>query len=131
MFPAKKAWPLQFLAVVALVAAGCGGTPPPVSPQEGALKQIHEIYEHFIKSQEKPPAQLSDLTQRRYEGIYPGAVQALQRGKYVVVWGVMSKDAGTVLAYAKDAPTQGGAVLMADGTVKEMTVDEFKAAQRP
>ncbi len=88
------------------------------------------MYAHFIKSQQKAPSQLSDLAKRQYEGIYPGAVAALKQGKYVVVWGVNSKDSGTVLAYEKDAPTKGGAVLMADGTVKDMTADELNAAKK-
>jgi hypothetical protein len=73
---------------------------------------------------------MSDLASRQYEGIYPGAVHSLKQGKYVVVWGVKDKDSGTVLAYEKDAPTKGGAVLMADGTVREMTADELKAAKK-
>jgi hypothetical protein len=46
-----------------------------------------------------------------------------------VVWNVNTKDARTVLAYDKDAAEKGGAVLMADGTVKTMTAPEFAAVK--
>jgi hypothetical protein len=54
--------------------------------------------------------------------------QALQSGQYVAVWGVTADDSRTVLAYQKDATKQGGAVLMADGSVKNMSADELQAA---
>lgn len=88
------------------------------------------MYQHFVKSHEKPPHQLSDLASKQYEGISPAAVRDLQKGTFVVVWDIQGNDSGTVMAYEKDAPTQGGAVLMADGTVRQMTADEFKAAKK-
>ncbi|AMV36268.1 hypothetical protein [Planctomyces sp. SH-PL62] len=33
-----------------------------------------------------------------------------------------------ILAYGKDVPTKGGAVLLLNRTVRRMTADEFKAA---
>jgi hypothetical protein len=127
---AKKAGTLLLFTVLPVLAVGCGGSSSTLSPQHNALKEIHEMYGHYVKSQQKAPSQLSDLAKKEYEGIYPGAVAALKQGKYVVVWGVNSKDSGTVLAYEKDAPSKGGAVLMADGTVKDMTAEELKAAQK-
>ena len=34
--------------------------------------------------------------------------------------------AKTILAYEKDVPASGGLVLMAEGSVRSMTADEFK-----
>ena len=128
---AKKAGTLLLFTVLPVLAVGCGGgSPPAVSPQHAVLSQIHDMYGLYIKSQQKAPSQLSDLSKKQYEGVYPRGVAALKQGSYVMVWGVNSKDAGTVLAYEKDAPTKGGAVLMADGTVKDMTAEEFKAAKK-
>jgi hypothetical protein len=127
---AKKAGSLLLFMVLPVLAVGCGGSSSNLSPQHSALKEIHEMYGHFIKSQKKAPSQMSDLAKKQYEGSYPGAVAGLKQGKYVVIWGVNSKDSGTVLAYEKDAPTKGGAVLMADGTVKDMTAEELKAAKK-
>ena len=127
----KKASTLFLFTLVPALAAGCGGggtTAVPLGQVE--LTSIHEMYQHYIKSHKKAPSQLSDLTSKQYDGIYPGPVQALKKGKYVVVWGVNSKDSGTVLAYEKDAPEKGGAAVMADGTVRNITAEEAKAAQK-
>jgi hypothetical protein len=86
------------------------------------------MYQHYIKSHEKPPHQLSDLASPRYEGISPHAVAELKKGNILVVWDVQGKDAGKVLAYEKEALTQGGSVLMADGSMREMTADELRAS---
>jgi hypothetical protein len=81
-----------------------------------------------VKNHEKPPHQLSDLASKQYESIYPAAIEDLRKGRVIVVWDVQGKDSGTVIAYEKDVPTQGGAVLMADGTIRQMSADELKAA---
>lgn len=124
----KTAVPLALALLV--LAAGCGTRPAEQSAQQKTLSELHEMYRHFIKSQQKAPKQMSDLAKRQYEGIYPMAVAALKQGKYVVVWGVNGTDSGTVLAYEKDAPSKGGAVLMADGTVRDMTADQLKSAKK-
>jgi hypothetical protein len=127
----KMAWTWLLVVALPVLAVGCRGNAlPSGSPQARDLKEIHEMYKHFVKSQQKPPHQLSDLAKKDYEGIYPTTVQALKQGKFLVVWDVQGTDSGTVLAYDKDAPTKGGAVLMADGTVREMTAEEFKAAKK-
>ncbi len=128
----KKVW-LSLLLSLPLFAAGCGSDRPSSteSRAHADLREIHEIYALFIKQHQKPPTQMSDLTQRQYEGVYPATIQRMQQGKYVIVWGVTEQDSRTLLAYEKDAPTQGGGVLMADGTVKDVTADEFKANYKP
>jgi hypothetical protein len=125
----KRPWLWPLLVILPVLALGCrGGTPTLASRSPADLREIHEVYQHFIKNHQKPPAQLSDLTQKQYEGIYPAAINALKTGKYVFVYNVAGEDSGKVLAYPKDAPTQGGTVLMADGTVREMTADALNAA---
>jgi hypothetical protein len=123
---------LSIALALATAAFGCrGATTRVVSPDEAKLQGVFDMYRHFIKSHEgKPPHKLSDLANPGYEGISPHAVADLKKGNILVVWDVQAKDAGTVLAYEKQVPTQGGAVLMADGTVRQMTADEFKAANK-
>ena len=64
----------------------------------------------------------------------PTAFQRVKEGEYVVVWGVgrsaVPGTSGQVLAYEKKVPTEGGAVLLRDGTVKQMTAAEFNAAPK-
>jgi hypothetical protein len=112
---------------------GCGGSSNQpkgiVAQQDAELNQLYECYQHHIKSEQKPPAKQGDLLKKQYEGVYPAAIDAVKKGKYAVVWNVNDKGSGTVLAYEKDAPTQGGRVLMADGSVRTMSADEFKAAK--
>ena len=128
---AKRAWAWPLGLILCVLAVGCRGRAgTPTSPQSIKLNQVYDMYRHYVKSNEKPPHQLSDLANNRYEGISPIAVAALKKGEIVVVWDVGATDSGTVLAYEKEVPTQGGEVLMADGTVRRMTADEFKAAKK-
>jgi hypothetical protein len=119
-------------AVIPFLAVGCGGKPPvdpAIQRQKNELTEIHQVYLMFLKTNQRPPKQPSDLYKREYEGISPAGVRALKKGQYVVVGGVdINKDTGAVIAYEKDAPAKGGAVLLADGTVKNMSADEVKAA---
>jgi hypothetical protein len=130
---AKIAWTWPLFALLPVLAVGCGGSsaPAPRPRQDIELQQIYDMYKHFMKSHEqKPPRQLSDIANKQYEGISPTAVQALKQERYLVVWGVdiSTNDSTKVLAYEKDAPTKGGKVLMADGTVQEMSADQLQAA---
>jgi hypothetical protein len=91
------------------------------------LGQFFEIYMQYVKANQRPPKQLSDL--QRYQTIDPVPLKVVQNGDYIVVWGLdLGKDSGAVLAYEKDAPKQGGAVLLADGTVTTMTAEKLQAA---
>jgi hypothetical protein len=126
MYPLKHIFPLLLVALAPL--AGCGsGSAPALPVNQTQLRQIHAIYQLHIKNQEKPPSEVEDLA--RYEGVYPSTLKDLRDGKYIVVWDVKTKDSGTVLAYEKDVPTNGGTVVMADGAVKTMTADQFKRAK--
>jgi hypothetical protein len=58
-------------------------------------------------------------------------VRAVKEGEYVVVWDAPRNAPGsTVIAYEKDAPTQGGVVATLGGTATSMTAEEFKAAPK-
>ena len=119
-----------FVLVGLFLTTGCGGKEDPAVVREKVeFQEIYRVYQHFVKSQEKPPAELSDIATTQYEMLYPVTIKSLQDGKFVVVWNVNSKDARTVLAYDKDAPEKGGAVLMANGTMKTMTAREFAAVK--
>ena len=65
---------------------GCPGaeTHPEMQRQQAELSDIYDIYQHFVKSRQKAPTQMSDLTQKQYEGTSPGAVNSLKQGKYLI-----------------------------------------------
>lgn len=121
---------LLVLLPLAVPTLGCGGNKsvgdPEVQRRKSEFAEIYDMYMASVKKNGRPPKQVSDLKQ--FSGIYPVGLKALQDGQYVAVWGVSDKSSNTVLAYEKDAPTQGGAVLMADGNVKTMSADELQAA---
>jgi Zn-dependent protease with chaperone function len=109
--------------------AGCGNRDAPAVPEGTAqLKQLYDLHMMYVKNNKVPPRELADLNQRTYSELYPMAYQALQQGKYVMVFGVSNRDSSTLLAYPKEALTDGGEVVMSDGTVKNMSADEVKAA---
>ena len=64
----------------------------------------------------------------------PNALERIKQGEYVVALGIGRSTAPggaqQVLVYEKKAPTEGGAVLLRDGTVKQMTAAEFNAAPK-
>jgi hypothetical protein len=121
---------LVFLpAFLPFVLTGCGGDHATVviEPYE-PLQDIARMVDRCVNTKKKPPARLQDLSPYEPEG--PIGHRALIKGACVLIYGVgISPQAGDkVLAYDKDAPTQGGYVLMQDGTVKKMTAVEFQSA---
>lgn len=95
------------------------------------LKQIGLAYltEADANPNRRGPASLEAWTSLRRE--YPKGYEIIKDGDLVIIWNanLNSLPAGasnTVLGYAKDVPTQGGAVLFADGTAHKVQPDEFK-----
>ena len=130
---AKKVLTL-FFAIMPILNLGCGGRDkaggdPEMQRRKSELEQIHTIYMMYLKNNQRPPTKLSDLNQKQFQEVYPAGFQALQKGEYIAVWGVdINNDSGAVLAYEKDAPKKGGAVILADGTFKNMSAEEVQAA---
>jgi hypothetical protein len=126
----RKTSILLALLAGSLLAAGCGGTRSVADAEAQRRKsefaEIYDMYMSVMKQNGRPPKQLTDF--KAFAQISPVGYKALQDGQYVAVWGVSDKGSNTVLAYEKDAPKQGGAVLMADGNVKSMSADELQAA---
>jgi hypothetical protein len=122
-------WTPVLTALLIVPTGGCGKTAfdPELAVQKRELTEVYDCYMSYLKSNARPPTELSQL--KKYEAAYSAGLAALKDGKYIVVWGVKGKDAGTLLAYEKDVPTNGGVVLMADGTVKTMAADNFKSAK--
>jgi hypothetical protein len=136
MLCCKNGFVLVALAPLALFVLGCGKSDQKTGDTESQriqsdLTGIYDLYTMYAKTNQKPPQRTTDLTTKEQQAIAPAATRALTSDEYVIVWGadLASKDAA-VLAYQKAAPNEGGWVLLRDGTVKQMTVDEFKAAPK-
>lgn len=119
-------------AVVATCASvGCE-SPKSATPPDGKQVLLEEAYNllQIRAEQGKPPARkIDDIA--AYENAYPTGYAAIQSGEVVVNWGAAPSPASEgILAYAKGADTAGGWVLLANGTTKQMTADEFKATPK-
>jgi hypothetical protein len=82
----------------------------------------------------QPPHSLADMPELRRD--LPKAYPAFEDGRYVVVWGVDPNRASggasqTVLAYEKDTPQKGGVVAFLDGSVRNVTAQEFETFAKP
>jgi hypothetical protein len=125
---------LRFLPLLVLAAfvPACGKSSPatPPTPDVGAgFNELAEVYKYRASQRLPPPAKPEDLTD--HEDALPNAIQPVRDGQIVVVWRVgYSPGSNGVLAYQKDAPANGGKVLLRNGTVKDMTAEEFRAAKR-
>jgi hypothetical protein len=127
-----RVWTLLVLAT--LLAPGCrpGKSGAEAFRHGMELREIWFMYRGDKRNQGRVPKALGDFQQ--YQVLHSAGYQSLKRGECVVVYGVDLRqlpDPGQkVLAYVKDVPQKGGEVIMADGTVKAMSAEEFKAAPK-
>ncbi len=130
----RLAWMLSAPLCLCVCVLGCGGAGTgqkgdDTIPTQPALAEVAELVKQHIQEKNRPPARLQDL-----EPYEPGLIigyEGLKRGAVVLFYGAsITANANTVLAYEKDVPTQGGYVLMQNGTVKRMTAEEFKKAPK-
>ena len=117
-----------------LLVAGCASEtkPPPPPSAEDGLKEMVNVYKYIEYSKLPLPRKPEDFNE--YIDSMPSALERIKQGDFVVAWGVgRSTAAGAgqqILVYEKKAPAEGGAVLFRDGTVKQMTAEEFSAAPK-
>ena len=119
------------VAVAVCTFAGCGSpvAPPlPVDEKQTVLEEVYPLLQ-IPESQGKPPARrIEDLY--NYENAYPRAYDAIQKGEVVVNWRVRPAGGDGILAYSKGTDASGGWVLLQNGSVQQMTADEFKATPK-
>ncbi len=123
---------LSLTALLLFTACSSAPKPPPALDAAQALKELAQVYNYIEYSKLPPPKSAADFNQ--YQDAMMTAYQGLQNGDYVVLFGVglasSPPGANQVLAYEKKVPSEGGAVLLRDGAVKQMTAAEFNAAPR-
>lgn len=112
--------------VVAVLGCSSNHFDPNLASEKRELAEVYDCYMGYLRANERPPTELAQLDQ--YQAAYSLGHKVLKEGKYKVVWGVKDKSSGAILAYEATIAAKGGAVLMADGTVKAMTADQFRAA---
>src|SRR5262249_47978897 len=124
------------VCVLALVAVGCG---PMTNPKlQNDAKQLAMSYHNYHDSFQKGPADdkaFLEYAMKSGDKNLQLLIQDAQRGEWTIYYGVklISLTAGTentVLIYHKDVPKSGGVVAMADGSVRNMTADEFAKATK-
>ena len=94
-----------------------------------ALDELGRALEDLAAEGRKPPAKLAEL--EPVEPMLPTAGPAIRNGEVVYLWGAAYAAGGDkVVAHEKQTPTDGGHVLLQDGTVKAMTADEFRSAPK-
>jgi hypothetical protein len=120
---------IAFLATLAMLTSGCAKSTfdADLAVEKRELGEIYDSYMFYLKVNERAPTDLSQIDVQ--EEASTAGNRALREGKYKVAWGVNDKSAGTILAYGAEAADKGGAVLMANGTVKTMTAAQFNAAK--
>ena len=101
------------------------------------LNDVGELYRVYSSTNNKPPTSPADF--KALANVAPGGYTAVTSGRVLVNFGATMTDltdgpakptSDQVLAYEKQVPESGGAVLMLDRTVRTMTADEFKAAKK-
>ena len=122
------------LAVIAAAGCSSSGTPGQ-SPAPGVsdnLSEVAGLLRDYTTEFQKGPGKLADLAKN--QPLYPRGYQAVKAGTIVVVWGVRMPQQGQggtgVIAYEKKAETEGGAVLLENGEVKNLSASEFASAPR-
>jgi len=125
------------LGVASLLIAGCGAPTVENSPavyDDSALSEVRDMYELYSKTNKKAPKSLKDFS--LFSDGSPTGFSAIKQGNVVVIWDVElnpereADSADEVLAFAKEVPENGGAVLMKNRSLKTMTAEEFKAAPK-
>jgi hypothetical protein len=132
---------LLVLAVIAVVAGGCGTPNVPLTSDqlgEAKLRDVGELYRVHQLARKTPPKTLKDFTAEADST--PSAFEAIRSGDVVIRYGATLPDAEKeepgngsateVLAWLKSVPETGGPVLMLDRTIKKLTAEEFKSAPK-
>lgn len=123
--------PVWFWPLVVFVPACSGPNPaaPPPDASEG-LKELGEVYKYRATQRMPAPSRTADFAEQ--QASLGNAWPLIEDGTLVILWraGGYSAHSTDVLAYEKDAPVSGGKVLLRNGTIKQMTAEEFRATKR-
>jgi hypothetical protein len=94
------------------------------------LKQIGLAYHEHHDRFKKPPAGPEDL-KPFIESAGAGLFEKLKAGEYVFIYNAGLKEmpmglGNTIMGYHRDVPVEGGPVLFGDGSVRNLSAQEFR-----
>jgi hypothetical protein len=114
------------------ILIGCGGNTgggSTAGSHHDALVEIGEMFKSVSEEGRKPPASQNDLGE--IDPMIPVASPLIRDGSITVLWGAgYATGSQKIIAYETKTPSNGGYVLLQDGTVKEMTASEFQSAPK-
>lgn len=121
------------------LCVACGGVQQAAarSKRMNEMKQLGLLYFNFSESHGgQPPKDIEEFQQAAAGD--PDAMSVLnliKSGQITFLYGARMQDmtqgtSNTILAHEATVPANGGIVLMADGSVKQMTAAEFQAAPK-
>jgi hypothetical protein len=121
------------LAAVAGCSSSRQGAGPAEPTRSDELQEVATMLRDYTSAAGRGPKSARDLA--RYQGQFTFGHKPVQSGDIVIVWGArMGGEGGGgsdgVIAYERQAAAEGGWVLLANGTVKQLTALEFKAAPK-
>ncbi|HJZ54845.1 MAG TPA: hypothetical protein VKE74_07790 [Gemmataceae bacterium] len=114
------------------LVVGCAPSNPGgkvADPGKVALEDLGQMLKSLAEQGKRPPTKLAEL--EPVEPMIPNAGPAIRTGDIVYLWGATyAAGSDKVVAHEKKAPTEGGYVLLQNGSVKTMTADEFRSAPK-
>lgn len=133
------AWAIRSVLLVSCLftASACkssstSGSRPNEPTASDDLLEVAGLLKDYSTEFGRGPARLEDT--EKNQPLYPRGYEAIKSGRMVVTWNVAVAADGSggtgIVAFEKKAETEGGAVLLQNGQVKNMTADEFRASPR-
>jgi hypothetical protein len=132
---------LRIALLILLVAGttgltGCGSGGPPAKPQRDTflpdekdlLEDMKSLLEGAKAAKRNPPSNNAEIQQ--YDAMNPSAAAAIAQGTIKYFYGQGLSTGNKIVAHGAKCETEGGWVLLQDGTVKQMSAEEFKAAPK-
>ncbi|MBY0525795.1 MAG: hypothetical protein K2R98_20550 [Gemmataceae bacterium] len=123
-------WLLALASVCLVMGCGTSANVGERIKTQNDLKQIALTYLTYETNTGKPPSKLEDLATLKTDN--PQAYQAIQDGKYVVVWDASTARnqadglSNVILVYSTNADAKGTRpVAMMDGASKLVDAQEF------
>jgi len=128
-----------FFVIVITTAGGCSSRAKSEAGERTPADELRElagVLTLYSGQNGRGPAKPADL--EPYEVGAPLAYRSVLAGDIIVVWGATMpgegdvKTSGTtaIIAYQKQGPTEGGYVLLHNGTIKQLSATEFAAAPK-